>query len=234
MIDIPDSIYPDGKDFIMEEFTKETMEHLTNRFQEIKEHFGEWIGKAFEDAIKTDFAYGESSLPLAEKTTEELISMTYTAKKAWGDKSLDDEIRTKACLLYDRLYPIMRQAYVIRDTYVNDAFDGNYGKYRESLKRDMQISIDISCQPSIDNKYMGAGKIVCNGKTELFGFEQIESSILLGQGDTLYYEDQDLTGLISEYKDEIRKAITERIENEKTKTKEEKPEKEDIEEEYER
>ena len=215
----------------MEEFTKETMEHLKNRFHEIKGHFGEWIGKAFEDAIKTDFAYGKSSLPLAERSTEELISMTYTAKKAWKDERLDNEIRTKAALLYDRMYPIMRQAYVMRDAYVNDAFNGDYRKYRESLKGDAEISIE-SCQPSVCDRYMGAGKIVCDGKTEFFGFEQIENGILLGQGDTLYYEDQDLTGLISEYRSEIRKVIAEKIENEKIEVKKEE-EKEDMEEEYE-
>lgn len=119
----------------MKEFTLQTVDQLENRLSEIKAHFGEYIGKAFEDAIKTDFAYGKSSLPFAEKMTEELIAMSYAAQKASKDIELDKELRSKASFLSDRIYPVMRQAYVMRDTYVNDAFEGDYKRYRGSLKQ---------------------------------------------------------------------------------------------------
>ena len=105
----------------MKEFTLQTVDQLENRLSEIKAHFGEYIGKAFEDAIKTDFAYGKSSLPFAQKASKDI--------------ELDKELRSRASFLSDRIYPVMRQAYVMRDTYVNDAFEGDYKKYRGSLKQ---------------------------------------------------------------------------------------------------
>ena len=121
--------------YLGEEVSIETIRRQEEHFNEIKSSYSSKISGVFQDAIQgITFTKDPEKLKNADGITEDLIAMDYFLDKVLKDEGLDKTVKTPAQYLKDRIYPLMRQAYTMRDIYVGKAFENDYIAYRAALK----------------------------------------------------------------------------------------------------